>query len=106
MDAYPSDSSQAAIFLQLIGRPTSVIYLDVPESVMSHRLKERYNFDDEIHSITNRIVKFRNNTYPLIRKWNGIKIDADQEPKKVFEDIKSALDSTKVFREIELPALK
>ena len=106
MDAYPSDSAQAAVFLQLIGMPTAVIYLDIHESVMSQRLKERYNFDDEIHSITNRIEKFKDNTLPLIRKWKGVKIDANQEPKKVFEDIKSALDSTKALKEIELPELK
>ena len=106
MDGYPSDSAQAAIFLQLIGMPTAVIYLDIPESVMSQRLKDRYNFDDEVHSIMNRIEKFKKNTLPLIRKWNGVKIDANQEPKKVFEDIKTALDPTKVFKEIELPTLK
>ena len=93
MDAYPCDSSQAACFLQLIGMPTAVIYLDIPESVMSQRLKERYNFDDEMHSITKRIEKFKKNTFPLVSKWNGVKIDANQEPKKVFEAIKSALDS-------------
>ena len=61
MDGYPSDSAQAAIFLQLIGMPTSIIYLDIPESVMSQRLKDRYNFDDEVHSIMNRIEKFKKN---------------------------------------------
>ena len=102
MDGYPMNSAQAAIFLQFIGPPTTVIYLNVSDSIMNQRLQDRYNFDDEQNSIYNRIDNFHKNTEQLIRKWNGVTINAEQEPRKVFEDIKKALDSEKAFKEIPL----
>ena len=102
MDGYPMNSGQAAVFLQFIGPPTTVLYLKVQDSTMNQRLKERYNFDDEQNSIYNRIDNFNKNTLPLVRKWNGITIDAEQEATKVFEDCKKALESEKAFNEIPL----
>ena len=69
---------------------------------MNQRLRDRYNFDDEQDSIYNRIDNFHKNTEQLVRKWNGVIIDAEQEPSKVFEDIKKALESEKAFNEIPL----
>ena len=106
MDSYPSDSSQAAVFVQFIGTPTTVIHLRVSDSVMSERLQKRYNFNDELNSIMNRIQKFHKDTLSLVHKWNGIAIDGEQEPNKVFENIKEALSSEKAFNEVELPYIK
>ena len=51
MDGYPKDSTQAAAFVQMIGPPTTDIYLDVPTIVLNDRLKKRGNFDDSQESI-------------------------------------------------------
>ena len=78
MDGYPMSSGQAAIFLNFIGPPTTVLYLKVSDSTMNQRLRDRYNFDDEQDSIYNRIDNFHKNTEQLVRKWNGVIIDAEQ----------------------------
>ena len=106
MDGYPMNSAQAAIFLQFIGSPTIAIYLKVSDYIMNQRLQDRYNFDDEQNSIYNRIDNFHKNTEQLIRKWNAVTINAEQDPTKVFEDIKKALDSEKAFNEIPLPEIR
>ena len=106
MDGYPMNSTQAAVFLSLIGPPTTVIYLEVPDSVMNQRLQDRYNFNDEQDSIYNRIKAFHSQTFPLIRKWNGTTIDANREINKVFEDIKKVLEPEIEFDEKPLTELK
>ena len=105
MDGYPMNSAQAAIFLQFIGPPTTVVYLNVSDSIMNQRLQDRYNFDDEQNSIYNRIDNFHRNTEQLTRKRNAVTINAEQDASKVFEDVKKALDSEKAFNEVPLPEI-
>ena len=102
IDGYPRDTSQAAAFVQFIGTPTTVLHIDVPPSVMNGRLQERSNFDDTQESIYKRIDEFNTGTLPLVRKWNGITINADREQTEVYEDIKAALKSEKAFKEVDL----
>ena len=105
MDGYPMNSAQAAIFLQFIGPPTTVLYLNVSDSIMNQRLQDRYNFDDEQNSIHNRIDNFHKNTELLIRKWTAVTVNAEQDASNVFEDIKKALASEKALNEIPLSEL-
>ena len=102
MEGYPKDTSQAATFVNMIGPPNSVIHLDVPAAVMNGRLPLRNNFDDTPESICKRVDKFTNVTLPLIRKWNGIRINACQDVHTVFKDVKEALKQEGLFEEIEL----
>ena len=53
-------------------------------------------------SAYSRIDKFTKVTKPLVRKWNGITIDANRKEPDVFESIKEALKNEKAFTEIEL----
>ena len=96
IDGFPKDTSQAVAFEQFIGPPTTVIYIDVPGSVMNYRLKERNNFDDTQESIHKRIEVFNNSTMPLVRKWNAITINGNQKTTEVFEDIKTTLKAERV----------
>ena len=102
MDGYPMNSTQAATFVQMIGPPTTVLFLDVPAAVMNDRLKKRKNFDDSQESIYRRIEKFTSVTMPLARKWNGITIDGTREVPEVLREIKEVLKSRNAFVEKEL----
>ena len=102
MDGYPMNSTQAATFVQLIGPPSVVIYLDVPPAVMNDRLRKRKNFDDSQEAIYTKIDKFTSVTMPLVRKWNGITIDATREIPEVLKDLKEVLKSFNAFEEKEL----
>ena len=102
MDGYPMNSTQAATFVQMIGPPTTVIFLDVPPAVMNDRLKKRKNFDDSQESIYRRIEKFTNVTMPLARKWNGITIDGTKDEQEVLRELKDVLTSRNAFVEKEL----
>ena len=102
MDGYPMNSTQAATFVQLIGPPSVVIYLDVPPAVMNDRLRKRKNFDDSQEAIYTKIDKFTSVTMPLVRKWNGITIDATREIPEVLKDLKEVLKSFDAFEEKEL----
>ena len=102
MDGYPMNATQAATFVNMIGPPTCVIFLDVSPAVMNDRLKKRKNFDDSQESIYRRIDKFTNVTMPLVRKWNGITIDGAREKAEVLSDIKEVLKSQNAFIEKEL----
>ena len=55
MDGYPMNSTQAATFVQMIGPPTTVLFLDVPAAVMNDRLRKRKNFDDSQESIYTQV---------------------------------------------------
>ena len=102
MDGYPMNSTQAATFVQMIGPPTTVIFLDVPAAVMNDRCKQRKNFDDSQESIYRRIEQFTSVTMPLVRKWNGITVDGNREISAVFSDLKEILKSRNAFVEKEL----
>ena len=102
MDGYPMNSTQAATFVQLIGPPSVVIHLDVPPAVMNDRLRKRKNFDDSQEAIYTKIDKFTSVTMPLVRKWNGITIDATREIPEVLKDLKEVLKSQNAFEEKEL----
>ena len=84
--------------MQFIGTPTTIIHLDVPDSVLNSRLQDRNNFDDSQESIYARINDFHNKTMALVRRWNAITIDGDREKKEVFEDIKTILKNEKLER--------
>ena len=102
MDGYPMNSTQAATFVQMIGPPTTVIFLDVPPAIMNERCKQRKNFDDSQESIYRRIEKFTSVTMPLVRKWNGVTVDGSRDIPVVFNEIKEILKSRNAFVEKEL----
>ena len=102
MDGFPMDTAQAAAFVQIIGPPTTVIYVDLEPNVMNFRLKNRKNFDDLQTSIDKRISKFMETTLPLVKEWGGIKIDGNGKEDDVFGAIKEALAQKEIFREKEL----
>ena len=102
MDGYPRDSTQAAMFIQMIGPPTTCIYLECSPAVMNERLRKRSNFDDSQEAIYRKIDGFESSTMGLVRKWNGIKINASRPIEEVFEDAKEALTNEGAFTEVPL----
>ena len=91
MDGFPLDQDQAISFSRLIGTPDCVIYLKIRTDQMKHRLKQRGNFDDTEDSINRRIDRFINETKPMIKKWNAVKIDAGKPVDEVFDLLMEAL---------------
>jgi len=69
---------------------------------MNDRLRKRKNFDDSQEAIYTKIDKFTSVTMPLVRKWNGITIDATREIPEVLKDLKEVLKSFDAFEEKEL----
>ena len=79
LDGFPANMEQAKIFVEKVQAPHKIIVLDVPEEVMSTRLKDGVNFDDQDDTIKKRILTYLSTTKPTIhsikRKWpNSIKI--------------------------------
>ena len=97
MDGFPMDMEQAVSFQRLIGIPTTVLFMDVSDEVMKHRLKKRANFDDTDESINKRVNTFKERTKPLIDRWNAVRIDANKPAPEVFAQIEAALDREKAL---------
>ena len=76
IDGFPANMNQAEIFISKIQAPHKIIFLDVPESVMTPRLKDGVNFNDSDETIKKRISTYLEHTKPtvdsILKKWNLI----------------------------------
>ena len=76
IDGFPANMNQAEIFISKIQAPHKIIFLDVPESVMTPRLKDGVNFNDSDETIKKRISTYLQHTKPtvdsILKKWNLI----------------------------------
>ena len=71
--------NQAKIFIEKISAPNKIFVLEVPEAVMSERLKDGVNFDDQDDTIKKRVFTFLEKIQPtiqsILRKWpHSVKI--------------------------------
>ena len=73
IDGFPANMKQAEIFLEKVRAPHKIIFLDVPEAVMTPRLKDGINFNDQDDTIKKRIFTYLKDTQPSIKlileKW-------------------------------------
>ena len=73
IDGFPANMKQAEIFQAKVQAPHKIIYLDVPEAVMTPRLKDGLNFNDQDDTIKKRIFTYLENIQPsieqIIKKW-------------------------------------
>ena len=102
MDGFPLDLAQASSFVQMIGPPSVVIYLDVSQPLMEFRLKTRNNFDDTPESIQKKISTFNEKSKTLIQEWKATKVEGNGTEKEVYESIKTALIKQNMYKEVKL----
>ena len=73
IDGFPANMKQAEIFQAKVQAPHKIIFLDVPEAVMTPRLKDGLNFNDQDDTIKKRIFTYLENIQPsidqIIKKW-------------------------------------
>ena len=94
-DGFPRTKSQAISLdskIQAFGlRLISVVFLDVPDSVVQDRLISRRRDDDSPELVSNRLRVYKDLTEPLLEyyKTKGIltKIDGDRSPDIVFSNL-------------------
>ena len=94
-DGFPRTKSQAISLdskIQAFGlRLISVVFLDVPDSVVHDRLISRGRDDDSPELVSNRLRVYKDLTEPLLEyyKTKGIltKIDGDRSPDIVFSNL-------------------
>ena len=76
IDGFPANMAQAELFMSRIQAPHKIILLEVPEAVMSRRLKDGVNFNDQDDTIKKRIFTYLEHTKPtiesILRKWKTI----------------------------------
>ena len=76
IDGFPANMEQAELFMSRIQAPHKIILLEVPEPIMSQRLKDGVNFNDQDDTIKKRIFTFLEHTKPTIesimKKWKPI----------------------------------
>ena len=76
IDGFPANMEQAELFMSRIQAPHKIILLEVPEPIMSRRLKDGVNFNDQDDTIKKRIFTFLEHTKPTIesimKKWKPI----------------------------------
>ena len=76
IDGFPANMEQAELFMSRIQAPHKIILLEVPEQVMSQRLKDGVNFNDQDDTIKKRIFTYLEHTKPTIecimKKWKAI----------------------------------
>ena len=74
IDGFPANMKQAEIFIAKVRAPHKIIFLDVPEAVMTPRLKDGVNFNDQDDTIKKRIFTYLKDTQPsikhIIEKWS------------------------------------
>ena len=73
IDGFPANMEQANIFIEKISAPHKIIVLEVPEAVMSQRLKDGVNFNDQDETIKKRVFTYLEITKPtvqsILKKW-------------------------------------
>lgn len=77
-----------------------ILFFDCPEDVMEKRLLKRGETsgrsDDNIASIKKRFTTFQKESMPVIEYYNKqskvVSLNADRDPKQIFEDIKKHFD--------------
>ena len=62
IDGFPANLKQAEIFVEKVQAPHKIILLEVPEAVMTPRLKDGLNFNDQDDTIKKRIFTYLKNT--------------------------------------------
>ena len=76
IDGFPANMEQAELFMSRIQAPHKIILLEVPEPIMSQRLKDGVNFNDQDDTIKKRIFTYLEHTKPTIesimKKWKPI----------------------------------
>ena len=117
IDGFPANLNQAEIFINKIQAPHKIIFLDVPEAVMSPRLKNGVNFNDSDDTIKKRIFTYLEHTKPtvdaILKKWPNIskiviipiphwsfnpikiitlKVNANRSKEAVFKDLEKIFD--------------
>ena len=74
IDGFPANMKQAEIFVDKVRAPHKIIFLEVPEAVMTPRLKDGVNFNDQDDTIKKRIFTYLKDTQPsikhIIEKWS------------------------------------
>jgi len=91
IDGYPGDDKQAATFVDVIGKPSIVICLEVPDDILESRLKSRGNFDDQPEAVVKRLAQWNEKTKPVADAYNGFVINADRPANEIFADVQKAL---------------
>lgn len=77
-----------------------ILFFDCPEDIMEKRLLKRGETsgrsDDNITSIKKRFATFQRESMPVIdyysKKDKVVSLNADRDPKDIFEDIKKVFD--------------
>ena len=73
IDGFPANMKQAEIFISKLQAPHKIIFLDVPEAVMTPRLKDGVNFNDQDDTIKKRIFTYLENIQPsigrILKEW-------------------------------------
>lgn len=76
IDGFPANMEQAELFMSRIQAPHKIILLEVPEPIMSRRLKDGVNFNDQDDTIKKRIFTYLEHTKPsiesIMKKWKPI----------------------------------
>merc|ERR1712241_933714 len=99
IDGFPANLKQAEIFVEKLQSPHKIILLEVPEAVMTPRLKDGINFNDQDDTIKKRIFTYLKNTQPtierIIEKWStsSKRVNANRTKEAVFEDLEKIFDS-------------
>lgn len=77
-----------------------ILFFDCPEDIMEKRLLKRGETsgrsDDNIASIKKRFTTFQKESMPVIEYYSKqnkvVSLNADRDPKQIFEDIKKHFD--------------
>jgi len=91
VDGYPGDEAQAAIFAEVLGKPSIVVCLEVTDEVMVSRLNSRGNFDDQPDAVTKRVANWNEKSKPVAAAYNAFVINAERPANEIFADIEKAL---------------
>jgi len=91
VDGYPGDDAQAKTFVDVLGKPSIVVCLEVTDEVMEARLKSRGNFDDQPDAVAKRMSKWNEQTKPVAAAYNAFVINAERPANEIFADVEKAL---------------
>ncbi len=102
LDGYPRTAFQAEeldFLLNELGQKLDwAIWLEVPESVLMSRSQARSRLDDQPEAVQRRIELLYERTVPILDYYDYrqklLRVDGNQTPERVEQDIKDALYST------------
>merc|ERR1712142_201599 len=99
IDGYPREVQQGKEFEAEILPCTKILYFDVSDATMTERLlnrgKSSGRVDDNEETIKKRLNTFHQHSKPVITAYEAKckSIPAERDPKDIFADVCSALDS-------------